>query len=56
MIGKGIREYGDLAIVQFFGLNKNDISYIKITNIELFKIGINKTIVKNNLELELYKK
>ena len=56
MIGKGIREYGDLASVQFFGINKNEISYIKITNLELFKLDTYRITIKNNLELELYKK
>lgn len=56
MIGKGIRSYGDLKSAQFFGVNKEEISYIKITNIELFKLDINKTTVKNNLELELYRR
>lgn len=55
-IGKGIREYGDLARIQFYGVNENDITYIKITNIELFKLDIGQTIIKDNLEIELYKK
>lgn len=53
-IGKGIREYGDLARIQFYGVNENDITYIKITNIELFKLDIKQTIIKDNLEIELY--
>ena len=53
-IGKGIREYGDLARIQFYGVNENDITYIKITNIELFKLDIRQTIIKDNLEIELY--
>ena len=53
-IGKGIREYGDLARIQFYGVNENDITYIKITNIELFKLDIGQTIIKDNLEIELY--
>lgn len=57
MIGKGIRSYGDLAKAQFFGIsNTNDISYIKITGIELFKLNTYKTTVKNELEIELYSK
>ncbi len=57
MIGKGIRSYGDLAQAQFFGIsNANDISYIKITGIELFKLDINRTTVKDKLEIELYSK
>ena len=57
MIGKGIREYGDLAKAQFYGIsNTNDISYIKITNVELFKLDIRRTIIKDKLEIELYSK
>ena len=56
ILGKGIRTSGTLASAQFFGIVKDDITYIKITNITLFKLDINKTVVKDNLELELYKK
>lgn len=56
MIGNGIRSYGDLARTQFFGVSKLDISYIKITGIELFKLDMNRTIVKDKLEIELYSK
>ena len=57
MIGKGIREYGDLAEAQFYGIsNTNDISYIKITNVELFKLDMRRTPVKDKLEIELYSK
>ena len=57
MIGKGIRSYGNLAKAQFYGIsNTNDISYIKITNVELFKLDINRTTVKDKLEIELYSK
>ncbi len=57
MIGKGIREYGDLAKAQFYGVsNTNDISYIKITNVELFKLDMYRTTVKDKLEIELYSK
>lgn len=55
-IGKGIRESGNLAKTQFYGVSKNEIDYIKITNIELFKLDINKTRIKGELELELYSK
>lgn len=55
-IGKGIKNYGDLSKAQFFGVNKNDITYIKMTNITLFKIDFSRTVIKDNLELELYKK
>lgn len=56
LLGKGIRTSGTLASAQFFGIVKDDITYIKLTNITLFKLDINKTVVKDNLELELYKK
>lgn len=55
-IGKGIREYGNLAQIQFYGVNEDDITYVKITNIELFKLDIKQTIIKDNLEIELYRK
>ena len=57
IIGKGLREYGNLAQVQFYGIqDTKQISYIKITGIELFKLDINQTVVKDGLEIELYKK
>lgn len=56
LLGKGIRTSGTLASAQFFGIVKDDITYIKLTNITLFKLDINKTVVKEELELELYKK
>ena len=56
LLGKGIRTSGTLASAHFFGIVKDDITYIKLTNITLFKLDINKTMVKDNLELELYKK
>ena len=57
MIGKGIREYGDLAKVQFYGIsNIEDISYIKITGIELFKLEMSRPTIKESLEIELYSK
>ena len=57
MIGSGIRPYGDLAKVQFYGIsNINDITYIKITGINLFKLDARRTVIKNELELELYSK
>ena len=54
MIGKGIRNYGILSQTEFHGVSKNEIDYIKITNIELFKLNTSRTIIKENLELELY--
>ncbi len=57
MIGTGIRPYGDLAKAQFYGIsNTNDILYIKITGVELFKLDMNRTTIKEKLEIELYSK
>lgn len=56
MVGKGIRDYGNLAKIQFNGVSKEEITYIKITNIELFKLDTSRTILKKDLELELYSK
>lgn len=56
MIGKGIRDYGNLAQAKLYGVSKDDISYIKLINIELFKLDSSRTIVKENLEIELYNK
>ncbi|MBQ2730386.1 MAG: NERD domain-containing protein [Clostridia bacterium] len=54
-LGKGIRSYGDLNPAQFF-LNANDITYIKLTGIDVFKLNAINTVVKSNLEIELYSK
>ena len=56
-----IQKYGysycDLEKAQFFGISDiNDITYIKITNINLTKLDVNQTDVKNDLEIELYSK
>ena len=56
MLGKGIRDSGNLAQAQFHGVSKDEINYIKITDIELFKLNAAKTIIKDELELELYSK
>jgi len=56
MIGKGIRDFGNLAKIQFRGVSKDEITYIKITNIELFKLDTSRTLIKKDLELELYSK
>lgn len=56
MIGKGIRDFGNLAQIQFFETAKDEISYIKITDIELFKLDASRTLIKKDLELELYSK
>ena len=56
-IKKGYRDFLDLSKVQFYGISKiNNIKYIKITGIELFKRDISSTIIKDNLEIELYSK
>ena len=55
-IGKGYRSYGDLAVSQFYGVNEDDISYIKITNINLYKTNSKYTLIKDKLEIELYSK
>ena len=55
MLGRGIREYGQLAAIEFYGIeNMNDIAYIKINNMELFKLDIGRTVIAERLELELY--
>lgn len=56
ILGKGIKESGDLKQAQFFGVNKEEITYIKLTNLEIFKLDGNRTLIKDDLELELYKK
>lgn len=57
MIGKYIREYGDLAKIYFYGISDIDtISYIKLTGINLFQTNNISTIIKDNLEIELYSK
>ena len=56
MLGEGIRSYGDLAPAQFYGVSEEELSYIKITGIELFKLDTGRTTVKTDLELELYSK
>ena len=56
MIGKGIKTSGTLKETSFFGPDKDEITYIKITEVELFKLDTQKTLIKDNLELELYKK
>ena len=55
-LGKGIRSYGDLATIQFHGVSLEELEYIKITKLELFKLDDNTTVIKDNLELELYSK
>lgn len=56
IIGKGIRDSGNLAKIQFNDISKDEITYIKITNIELFKLDTSKTLIEKDLELELYSK
>ena len=55
MIGKGIRSYGDLHPIQFYGVfDPADVSYVKVTGVELFKIDYQRTTIKKGLEIELY--
>ena len=55
IIGNGLREYGDLIPTQFYGIsNVHNIAYIKVTGVELFKMDIGKTVIKDELEIELY--
>ena len=56
MIGKGIRDFGHLGPAQFHGVTKEEIEYIKITNIELFKLDMYRSTIKKKLELELFSK
>lgn len=56
MIGKGIRDFGNLAKIQFHNISKEEIMYIKITNIELFELNISRTLIEKDLELEVYSK
>lgn len=54
-VGTGIRNYGDLAQVQFYGISDtSEISYIKINEVELFKLDGSRTVIKDSLEIELY--
>lgn len=56
-IGQGFRSYGDLKTIPFYGIkNTNEISYIKITNVDLLHINPKRTVIKSNLEIELYSK
>ena len=56
IISKKIRESATLKEIQFFGINKDEIEYIKITNIDLLNTDTTHSTIKSNLELELYKK
>lgn len=54
-IGKGVRSYLDLATTPFYGIaNAYGVSYVKITGVELFKLDIRRTVIQNELEIELY--
>lgn len=51
------KPYGDLALACFYGIsNIDDINYIKITDIDLFKDDLKRTTIKDELEIELYSK
>ena len=57
IIGKGIRDYGDLSTINLYGISDtNTISYIKLTGINLFQVNNINAIIKDNLEIELYSK
>lgn len=56
IISKNIRNSGTLKEAQFAGIHKDEITYIKITNIDLLDAKNNNSTIKSNLELELYKK
>lgn len=55
IISKKIRESSTLKQIQFIGVNKDEIAYIKITNIDLLNANNTHSTIKNNLELEIYK-
>ena len=56
-IGNKFRDEGVLKETQFSGINPNEISYIKLTGIELIDLNsYNNAVIKENLELELYLK
>ena len=56
MIGKGLRDSTTLSPIKFYDIRKENIAYIKLTDIELFNLDKNRTLVKDNLEIELYNK
>lgn len=56
IIGQGIRNERKLAEIQFLGVSPNEINYVKLTGIQLIKLDTMKTVIKENLELELYRK
>ena len=54
-IATGIRSSANLATIPFYGISDPaDISYIKITDISLFKTKNINAFIKENLEIELY--
>lgn len=56
VIAKGTRDSNQLAKAQFLGVSENEIEYVKLTGIELYKLNVSKTKLKEDLELELYSK
>ena len=56
IVGKGIRNEGKLAEISFLDVIPDDINYIKLTGIQLIKMNSINTVLKDNLELEIYKK
>ena len=55
-LGKNYKQQGKLKQSIFVGVSKKKIKYIKLTNISLFTYEINKKVIAENLELELYRK
>lgn len=56
-LGKYYRMSGKLAAKEFYGISDtSSITYIKLTDVQLLKTGINNTLIKDNLEIELYSK
>lgn len=48
-LGKHYKMSRSISPVQFYGIsNSSDISYIKLVNIELSKVGTDKTVIKMN--------
>lgn len=55
ILGKHYNQSIRLAPTQFYGItNPKEITYIKIKNIQLTKTDIGTTLIKDNLEIELY--
>ncbi|MBE6746398.1 MAG: NERD domain-containing protein [Ruminococcaceae bacterium] len=56
-LGKHYGMSKNFAKTQFYGIsNPKDITYIKVINVRLSKLDTTVTVIKDNLELELYSK